>query len=71
MSLCLNVVVAREGPRLYANITRKEPFGLSISTSVVCSISKDKYGREVFMVKEGVFLLVDGKTFTVVTDYEL
>lgn len=40
--------------------------GLDFSVSLVCSVGKDEDGREIFMVKEGVFLLVDGETFNVI-----
>lgn len=40
------------------------------SCNMVCSIGMDN-GREVFMVKEGVFLLADGDTFKVIKSYEL
>lgn len=42
--------------------------GLDFSVSLVCLVGKDKDGREVFMVKEGVFLLEDGKTFRVIKE---
>jgi hypothetical protein len=42
--------------------------GLDFSVSLVCSVGKDKDGREVFMVKEGVFLLEDGETFRVIKE---
>lgn len=41
--------------------------GLSASCSIICSLG-ESYGRELFMVKEGLFLLYDGETFSVLKD---
>lgn len=38
-----------------------------VHCNIVCSVGLDR-GREIFMVKEGVFLLFDGSTFKVLKD---
>ena len=38
---------------------------LKVRCSAVCSVGTDENGYEIFMVKEGIFLLFDGKEFSV------
>lgn len=38
-----------------------------VRCNIVCSVGVDR-NREIFMVKEGVFLLFDGSTFKVLKD---
>lgn len=57
-------IIARVGYSPIINVTPKNA-ALSVQCSVVCSIGVDDKNREVFMVREGVFLSFDGQTFNV------
>lgn len=80
MFSCLNILILRIGG-IVANISainhspivtvRNINPSLSVSVSQVCSVGLDKSKREIFMVKEGVFLLADGKTFNVIRSDEI
>lgn len=59
---CLNVEIKRIGSTPKVHLERKQ--GIKASCNIVCSITYDD-GREVFMVKDGLFLLADGGTFKV------
>lgn len=43
--------------------------GLTATANIVCSVGYDD-GREIFMVKEGIFLLADGQMFRVIRSNE-
>lgn len=62
---CLSVLVERIGSALLVNVRRAAPT-LRVSVSCVCSVGLDADGYEAFVVKDGVFLLADGKTYKVV-----
>lgn len=77
---CLSVDIRMLGNPLSATAERVEELlattslayePMSVSCNIVCSVGIDNGGREVFMVKEGVFLLADGDTFKVIKSYEL
>ena len=75
MRSCLNIVISRLASLLQVSVERYLPQmrinvgastpSLRVAVSHVCSVGLDENKREVFMVKEGVFLLSDGKTFEV------
>lgn len=62
---CLSVLIERIDSAFFADVRRATP-NLRVSVSYVCSVGLDADGYEAFMVKEGVFLLADGKSLKVV-----
>lgn len=75
MFSCLNIVISSLVSLLHVSVERYLPpmhikiwdstTPLKVTVSHVCSVGLDENKREVFLVKEGVFLLSDGKTFKV------
>ena len=63
MSSCLNINIRRLVSLPRIEVQRYSPI-IKVSVSPICSIGVDNI-YEVFLVKEGVFLLSDGKTFKV------
>lgn len=64
------LIIAVEQAEFFSAIVSLVNEPMVASCNMVCSIGMDN-GREVFMVKEGVFLLADGDTFKVIKSYEL
>lgn len=64
MSSCLNINIRRIASLPRIEVQRCSPT-IRVSVSPICSIGVDNSSFEVFMVKEGVFLLTNGVTFRV------
>ena len=64
MSSCLNINIRRIASSPRIEVQRCSP-AIRVSVSPICSIGIDNSSFEVFMVKEGVFLLANGVTFRV------
>lgn len=63
----ISLSIIRQGDYLSYSVKRKGA-NLNIAVSPICSVGLIKDGREVFLVKDGIFLLQEGKTFRVIKE---
>lgn len=64
MLSCLNIIISRIEDSVLARV-RRETSPLKVSVSHVCSVGLGGNEYEVFMVKDGIFLLYNGESFKV------